>query len=293
MESVLNRPVTRPALSRESAYSLLTPAELVAVGFFAYLALLGCFRAMPSWHRLVLCALPIALWRAWRFDSALSRPWVRMLRQWSCLGLILLAYWLLEWFSAPPLAWLQVRWLEWDRTVLDALRLRSAVEVFGPVLPDLLETLYLGLYAIPVSAMLLIFFDGSWPKVSRFLFILFLGTFTVYALIPVIRVYSPRQVFPTVDLPTYSGIARTINTWVLDRLDISTGVFPSGHVAVAFSSAFGLMSVLPQRRMLVTIAFAIATCIFVATIYGRYHYAADGLASIVIATAAWRIGRRV
>jgi hypothetical protein len=60
---------------------------------------------------------------------------------------------LLEWFSAPALDWLQTRWLEWDRTLLDAFRLRSGIDVFGPVLPDVLEALYLGLYVITISAM--------------------------------------------------------------------------------------------------------------------------------------------
>jgi membrane-associated phospholipid phosphatase len=79
---------------------------------------------------------------------------------------------------------------------------------------------------------------------------------------------------------------------VLDHLDISTGVFPSGHVAVAFSSAFALLSVLRQRRWIWCSAFIIATMVYVATIYGRYHYAVDGLASIVIAFVAWRVAER-
>ena len=32
--------------------------------------------------------------------------------------------------------------------------------------------------------------------------------------------------------------------------------------------------------------------VFMATIYGRYHYAADGLASIVLSVGAWRLSRR-
>jgi hypothetical protein len=34
-------------------------------------------------------------------------------------------------------------------------------------------------------------------------------------------------------------------------------------------------------------AFAVAFLVYLATVYGRYHYAVDGLASMVIATAAW------
>jgi hypothetical protein len=36
-------------------------------------------------------------------------------------------------------------------------------------------------------------------------------------------------------------------------------------------------------------AFAVAFIVYVSTVYGRYHYAVDGLASIVITAIAWRI----
>ena len=78
-----------------------------------------------------------------------------------------------------------------------------------------------------------------------------------------------------------------MNTYLLDHLDISTSVFPSGHVAVAFSSALALFTVLRERRKVWMGAFAAAVLIYAATIYGRYHYAVDGAASILIVTASW------
>ena len=84
-------------------------------------------------------------------------------------------------------------------------------------------------------------------------------------------------------------IWRIVNLWLLDHCDISSSVFPSGHVAVAFSCAFGLLRAVPERRWVYLSAFAAAMIVFTATIYCRYHYAADGLASIAITTAGWRV----
>jgi membrane-associated phospholipid phosphatase len=52
------------------------------------------------------------------------------------------------------------------------------------------------------------------------------------------------------------------------------------------------MHVLPRQRVLWLAAFGVATLVYVATIYGRYHYAVDGLASIVVAFVCSRISSR-
>jgi membrane-associated phospholipid phosphatase len=93
--------------------------------------------------------------------------------------------------------------------------------------------------------------------------------------------------FPNQDLPHAASLWRHINVWLLDHCDISTSVFPSGHVAVAFSSAFGLLRAIPERRWVWLSFLAAAVVVFTATIYGRYHYAADGIASIAISVVAW------
>jgi membrane-associated phospholipid phosphatase len=82
---------------------------------------------------------------------------------------------------------------------------------------------------------------------------------------------------------------RWLNVWILDHADIHTSVFPSGHVAVAWSAAFGLMTALPERKPAGAIMAGLATLVAAATIYGRYHYAVDAVASIAVSVAAWRI----
>jgi membrane-associated phospholipid phosphatase len=252
------------------------------------LALLGLARGLPPYPKLVLLGLPWVLYSAWWTETKFTRPWTRVVRDWSALALILVAYWCLQLFAAGHLDRWPQRWIVWDRWLLNQAGLRRAVEAAGDGGPFVLELLYLLLYTLPTTALGVVYASGRRPHIRRFLLILFLGTLSAYSLLPVWPVASPQILFPGADLPAFSAFPRSLNLWLLQRLDIATSVFPSGHVAVAFSVAFGLLSALPHRRRWGWIALAVAGGIYTATIYGRYHYAVDGLASIAVVTLAWR-----
>jgi membrane-associated phospholipid phosphatase len=238
---------------------------------------------------MVLMGAPVIVAALCTLESSASRPWSRVLRDWLTLGSILAGYWAAGWFPAPPRVSWQMSWLAGDRALLHTFGLQHFVEAAGSAVPFTLESLYFLLYTIPPLSLVLVYKLGNRAGVNRYLFILMLGTFTAYALLPLFPTLSPRVAFPGVDLPNFSTLPRAFNTWLLDHLDTSTSVFPSGHVAVAFSSAFGLFSALRSEWKVWTTAFFIATLIYIATIYGRYHYSVDGLLSVAIAIAAWRV----
>jgi membrane-associated phospholipid phosphatase len=231
---------------------------------------------------LLLASIPAALWAVWQAQSRSNRRSVEIARDWWPLGLILVAYWSMGWFATPPRAVLQDELVRLDRLLLHGAHLRALIEAAGPFFPATLETIYLLVYAIPPVCLGILYACGERSQAARFLLLVFAGTFTVYALLPYVPVLSPRVAFPNADLPRYNGIARGINTWLLDHLDISTSVLPSGHVAVALSSALGMVTALPRRPMVGRCALGVAGLVYLATIYCRYHYGVDGLISIVL-----------
>jgi membrane-associated phospholipid phosphatase len=95
-----------------------------------------------------------------------------------------------------------------------------------------------------------LYWSRTGNRIHCFLATLFLGTLCAYALLRHFPTASPRVAFQKDGLPNYSGFFRAANIWVLSRFDISSSVFPSGHVAVAFNSAFGLSRAVPERRWL-------------------------------------------
>lgn len=270
----------------------LRAGERVAVLFFAYLTGLACFRHLGAFQVIALLSICLAIFAGAAWESSRSTALTRVVRDWLSMGLILAAYWSVGWFVAPPLVERQEQWLAWDRVVLEEWGLRAAVESMGRLLPSVLEILYLLLYAAPPISICVIYWVGGRQRVHAFLYTLLLGTFSAYALLPLFPVHGPHVVYPLLDLPNVMGVGRPINVWVLDHMDIRTSVFPSGHVAVAFSAAFGLLRAIRRHPALWGAAFVVAALVYIATIYGRYHYAVDGAASIIIASAAWAFSDR-
>ena len=264
--------------------------EKVILLFFCLVAAVSWLWVLPLDAQLRIVAMPPLLLAFWAIERANSRPWTRMAREFLALGLIIPGYWSLGLLATARFSLWQPIWVGWDRALLYDFGLKAGVEQFGPAIPFVLELAYLLLYAFPAAAWLTLNLIGQRSRVGRYLFILFLGTFTAYLLLPVWPVSSPRLAYPGADLPVFEGFPRNINLWVLDHLDILTSVFPSGHVAVAMSNAFGLLLAVPNRTRIWGSAFGAAGLVYAATIYGRYHYAMDGLASVGIATAAWRVG---
>jgi len=287
MDSALATPLE--ALRRTKKRTALRSCEKVVLAYFIYLPCLGLIRHLSLGPLLLLTCIPVALWGVWAAQARSRSRRVEMARDWWPLALILVAYWSMGWFVTPLNGVLQGVLVRWDRLLLYNAHLQAGIEAAGPFFPATLESLYLLLYAIPPLCLAILYACGERAQAPRFLLFVFAGTLSVYALLPYVRVASPRLAFPGTDLPHYDGLARGINTWLLDHYDVSTSVLPSGHVAAAFSSALGMVMVLPRRPIFGRCALAVAGLVYLATIYCRYHYAVDGLISMVLVLLVSRV----
>jgi membrane-associated phospholipid phosphatase len=78
---------------------------------------------------------------------------------------------------------------------------------------------------------------------------------------------------------------------MLGGYGIHTSVFPSAHVAGAFSAAFGMRRALPEHLWVWRFLLVMAVLIATATVYGRYHYLADAGAGLAMACVAGLVAR--
>lgn len=281
-----------PATRVQALLAGLRASERVAVVFFVYLSALAWMRDLGTVQKMILPALAVFICAVGRAETERSTPVTRVLRDWFSILLILPAYWSVGWFTAPPMVGWQEQWLGWDRILLDNWGLRATLESAGSFIPSLLEVLYLLLYTFPGICLGILYWIGGRQRIHTFLFTLLLGTLTAYGLLALLPVHGPHAAYATLDLPNIRGVGRGVNLWILDHMDIATSVFPSGHVAVAFSSAFGMYQAARSRPAIWATMFGAATAVYVATIYGRYHYAVDGLASILLVGAVYLATRR-
>jgi membrane-associated phospholipid phosphatase len=99
-------------------------------------------------------------------------------------------------------------------------------------------------------------------------------------------------VFPLDDLPVMSTL-RAFNLKIVGAYGIHMSVFPSGHAAAAFSSAFAMRRLLPDYRWTGRVFLLLAVLIAIATVYGRYHFAIDTAAGLAMALAALPVHKAV
>ena len=259
--------------------------------FFGYTSLLACWlpvSARLAWLAIAANAGVIAgCWLLRWAETLRHQHFFNIVRDWYPVPFILLAYREIGWFAPAVHNYkLENAWIVWDRLLLNHWGLKGLVEAAGPVGPSVLEMAYLSYYALPLSAVAILYLSSARAKVDRLLTQLLMAVFLAYALFPLFPSEPPRTVFPGQDLPSHQTVLRTFNLWILGDWGIHTSVFPSVHATAAFSVAFAMMRLLPGRKWIGRSLLLQAVLIAVATVYGRYHYAVDGLAGLATALVA-------
>lgn len=267
-------------------------SELFFSAYFLYLIVVVLFRPVAADVRTLVITANIAVigWFclfAWA-HAGKGFTILDHVRDWYPAPLILLAFREMGWIALPHSSTaFEDYWVGLDRTLLDG-GFRAAIESLGPVLPNLLELSYLMVYAVPVVGLVILYKERARGRIDDYMSILLFGTLTAYAMYPWFPSEPPRTVFPYSDLPMMSML-RAFNLHIVGGYGIHTSVFPSGHSAAAFSSAFGLMRVLPERPWWGRGMLILAVLIAFATVYGRYHFAIDTVAGLALALIGWAL----
>ncbi|HEX4228078.1 MAG TPA: phosphatase PAP2 family protein [Bryobacteraceae bacterium] len=267
------------------------PPEWIIFGFFAYLAAISpWFTERPDLHHqpiellagvAALIALLVGLQRT-RISKVID-----CIRDWIPLGLTLVAFRSMEIFIPAHFTHHYERvWLRWDQVLLGNWGLRHVIESLGWLIPGYLELCYLLVYGTGAFCLLVLYFVNRRRGIDTFYAIYLAGTLAAYALFPYFPSQPPRMVFPHIDPPTISTIVREWNLWILRTGSIHSSVFPSAHVSSAFAAAWAMLLIMPKRRRYGWALLIYAVSVSLATIYGRYHYAADVAAGFGISVAA-------
>ncbi len=253
----------------------LRASEWVIVGYFFYVAVVAVF-FFPPLKAFILaaavCAVVLLLAR--------SRSYTRDLAP---LAFTLAAYREMDWFT-PAVRDLHFEkiWIVWDRRLLDLGHLRAAVESLGALVPSYLELCYLLVYAVAPVAVALLFLNHRRARIDDFWLAYLAGTLGAYALFPFFPSEPPRTAFPGVDLPGFITDLRRFNLWILGGAGIHSSVFPSAHVSSIFSAVWGLRATIPDRPWIARAFLIYGISVAFATVYGRYHYAVDAVAGVLI-----------
>jgi membrane-associated phospholipid phosphatase len=273
--------------SARVAFGTLRCSEWVIFTFLVYAASLACILPVAQSVRDRIAVVNVAVIVVYailiRRDYLKPALALSVIRDWLPLALVLLAYREMGWFALPHHGHLlESYWVVWDRAFLRGGG-RAVIEALGPVIPSILEIAYALVYALAPFSVAVLYLYGHRNSVDRFLFVFVIGVLLCYVQFPFWPSEPPRVVFFGQDFPTYDTIFRRFNLWTLGNYGIHTSVFPSAHVAGAFSAAFGMRVAMPEHKWVYRFLGVVAVLIAAATVYGRYHYLADASAGFLIA----------
>ncbi len=126
--------------------------------------------------------------------------------------------------------------------------------------------------------------------IEQFWTTVLLAVLTCYVLFPFFPLTPPRELFRDLPGPQVAPLLRGMNHWILGRYAVGASLFPSGHVAAVTAMALAIRAYLPRIGV---VFILLAVSIAAATVYGRYHYAADALAGGLVGIAAYLVTKRI
>lgn len=268
------------------------PADLLFVGYAAVACVVlaaGALRGSPSWDLLAAHLGVLILSLSMRFVARRGPAFVQFLRESYALWFIPVAYGTLDRLNRVfTHAYFDDVVLRWDRAVFGR-HLNADFQAWIPVAP-LREFLHFNyfIYALLIPALgLTLFFQRRFEAFRVFATTVVLtlyGCFLVFIFFPV---QGPYYTFPRF---AGDGIFPALVHAVLDRQSSIGSAFPSSHVAV--STVVAVMAWRYSRRF--SYAFiSVAASIFLATIYGGFHYALDSVCGLVFGLAMGLTGPRL
>ena len=224
-------------------------------------------------------------------------------RDWFPCALIPLAYRESGLFFTPdPSHRLDNLFILWDRALLQNSWVARGLGLLSSYLGPLFEFSYLLCYPlVPLGLLslilarqrgLLIWSDssGAGRTIDRFWTAVLLAVFTCYAIYPFFPLTPPRVLFHDLGGLEASSALRQLNLWLLHQNGDQASLFPSGHVAAVTAASLGVRAALPRLGW----AFVLtAGLVAIATVAGRYHYAADAGAGALVGVVAFIISMRI
>ena len=280
----------------------LSLAEKAALTFFVYASIAAVALSLAVRELatiLILNAVTSAAFLALRRNRERA-PWVDFAADMFPVLLILVAYRESGLLLTPdPAHHLDYIFVQWDRDLLHNPFIQTLLQAGTPWLQHYLEFAYLLCYPLVPLGMAAVYFAG--PRTAArslaaarthranamddFWATVLMATLFCYAVYPFFPLTPPRALFSDVPGPQVDPLLRHWNFWLLDHYSVQACIFPSGHVAAATAVALAVRKHAP--RLGIPFMF-LAVSVACATVCGRYHYAADAVAGMVVGVAAYK-----
>ena len=177
--------------------------------------------------------------------------------------------------------------LRFDQWVLTYARIPTLVTRAPRVLLEYLELAYLSCSALVPAGVGVLYAAGLRSHVDRFWTSVAIALLGCYGALPWIQTRPPRGIERhggNTELDRRDLLFRRLNLLTLRHASIQVNTIPSGHAAGSLAIALVVTDVQPLAG---AVCLVTALSITVASVVGRYHYAADAGLGLVLGFAAW------
>jgi hypothetical protein len=259
-------------------------SELIIAGYLGYLLVLAWALPLPAARRKVVTLIALAdlalVWWIWQAETTAGvvvRDWLPALQ-------ILIGYRLSGAFFLRPMIGVEAWLAKWDRAVYDELGARHIAERGPRWLLEFFELTYFAVYLLVPVGFGVAYWLTPALDVDRYWTIVVAAELACYAMLPWIQTRPPRALRLHTAIEDRRLAIHRLNGLVLGLGSIQVNTFPSGHAAGAFATAFAVGLFVPGAFP----AFLVlAGSITIAAVIGRYHYAADTAAGVLVAMGVW------
>lgn len=207
-------------------------------------------------------------------------------RDWLPYVLLLLFYWQAGQFFVEANAEAEHR-LEWlDQRMVSPLLPWLTGNKAGHGILVILEGAYLFCYPSLPLGLAALYLMHRGRDADHYWAVVLVSTYICYGALPFLQTRPPRMLKEPDSLRPRSSAVRSLNLWILRHASIQVNTFPSAHAAGSLAGALVLLHFAPP----VGVAFlALALCIALGAVAGRYHYGADVMAGFMVAVAAFLV----
>ncbi len=280
----------RDSLDREIAASL-GPFEWVTFAYLAWLqTILVLFHANVQHagrYFLVHCGIAAAITIAAVLHARMpSNGFLRFVRSWYPLPLYIFFFEELQYLVHAIFPGWFDRWLiAFDYNFAQVHPSVWLAQFATPSLNDFMQFCYMTYFLYLVILPAILYAENKRIAFWTVMTATALAHYSVYVIAILFPIESPYFALASLQTKPLAGGAFTATIELIEHYGrVHGAAFPSAHVA---GSMVAILAARRYRRWLfwVCLPFFIGMC--VATVYGRYHYVADVLAGIAVASIGW------
>ena len=257
-------------------------SDWIAIVYFTYVFALAWTLRLPRARRWQIAGAAAATLAT--LSAAATFPATSWWRSWLPGVILIVAYKLSGRFFTAPMPAFEQALAASDRWLFERFGLGKLVAHTPRVVLEYLEACYLLAVPLVPAGLVVALRAGDSAAVERFWTLGLAVEFVCFGMLPWIQTRPPWVREPPSAVDARALAMRRANRLFVDRALMPVNTFPSGHAATALAVA---LATFPAAPAVGALFLVLAVSVAVGSVIGRYHYALDALAGIILTLLIW------